>query len=81
MGYSVKIPNGILSISVAHFNCPKCNYLYLEKDYYNALAKSKSFLIYKTCKNCKNKIGITTSITGDVVVWLKKNEIKVKMKK
>lgn len=57
------------------FKCPKCECPHVENDYYNALSKSKG-LIYKACKGCKTKLGITTDIKG-VVVWLKENECKI----
>lgn len=76
MGYSVKIPNGILSMVEVDFKCPHCEYGYGSEWYADRLYKSVRGLIYKSCKICKNKLGITTDIRGDVVVWLKKEEKK-----
>lgn len=76
MGYSIKIPNGILSMSYSDFNCPKCECPHTEDDYYNRLYKNKNSLIYKKCKGCKTKLGITIDIIGDVRVWLKEDERK-----
>ena len=56
------------------FKCPKCECPHSEEDYYDRLYKSKHGLIYKQCKGCKTKLGITTDIRGDVRVWLKEDE-------
>lgn len=74
MGYSIRIPNGILSMVDVDFKCPKCECPHSEADYYDRLYKSKHGLIYKQCKGCKTKLGITTDIRGDVRVWLKEYE-------
>lgn len=71
MGYSVVIPNGILSLVDTDFNCPKCSAKYTEDFYYKALNKSKKTYIYKKCLVCSAKMGISSDIKGDVVVWLK----------
>lgn len=76
MGQSIRTPNGILTIVEVDFSCPNCEYLHSEKDYYNRLYNSKHGVIYKRCKGCKTKLGITTDIRGDVRVWLKENENK-----
>ena len=76
MGYSIKIPNGIISMVDVDFNCPKCECPHSEEDWYDTLYKSKNFLIYKQCKGCKTKLGITTDMRGDVQVWLKEDEKK-----
>lgn len=76
MGYSIRIPNGILSMSYTDFKCPSCNYLHGEEDYFDRMIKSKHGLIYKRCKGCKTTLGITTDMRGDVRVWLKSEEIK-----
>jgi len=55
MGYSVRIPNGIISMVYVDFKCPKCECPHSEKDYYDRLYKSKRGLIYKQCKGCKAK--------------------------
>lgn len=76
MGYSIKIKGGILSMCYTDFDCPQCGYHYRETDYYNRLDKSKKFVIYMTCKNCKTKLGVTSDFMGDIQVWLKKDEKK-----
>ena len=58
------------------FKCPKCECPHSEEDYYDRLYKSKHGLIYKQCKGCKTKLGITTDLRGDVRVWLKEDERK-----
>lgn len=77
MGYSLVVGgNAIISMSESDFKCPKCECPHSEEDYYGRLYKSKSGLIYKSCKGCKTKLGITSDIRGDVRVWLKENELK-----
>ena len=76
MAHSIRIPNGIISIVDVDFKCPKCECPHSEEDYYDRLYKSKHGLIYKQCKGCKTKLGITTDIIGDVRVWLKEDECK-----
>ena len=75
MSYSVKIPNGIITFVDVDFKCPKCECPHTEDDYYDKLYNSKHGLIYKKCKGCKTKLGITTNIKSDVVVWLKDEEV------
>jgi hypothetical protein len=60
------------------FNCPECGHKHTEDDYYERLRDSKRFLIYQQCKNkmCREKLGISSDIKGDVVVWLKREEPK-----
>jgi uncharacterized Zn finger protein len=79
MGYSIKIPNGILCMSKVDFECPSCGFPYYEEDYYTRLVRNKYPITYLTCKRCKNKIGISSDIKGDVVVWLKENETKINL--
>lgn len=74
MSRTIKIPNGLLTICDADFKCPKCECPHIEEDYYDRLYKSDKGLIYKNCKGCKTKIGITTDMRGDVQVWLKEDE-------
>lgn len=76
MSYSIRVPNGILTMVNVEFECPNCSCLHSEDDYYNQLNKSKCGIIYKGCKCCKTKIGITTNMIGDVCVWLKSDESK-----
>lgn len=76
MGYAIKVQNGIVCMATVNFSCPGCGYDYTDEDYEKQLLKSKRGLVYKRCKGCGEKIGITTDITGDVAVWLKKDEQK-----
>lgn len=66
-----------LSIPKSKFNCPKCECLHSEEDYYEKLRNSKTFISYQNCKGCKTKLGISSDITGDVVVWLKSEEKQI----
>lgn len=75
MGKTVITQNAIISMVDVDFNCPKCECPHTEEDYYSRLYKSKNGLIYKACKGCKTKLGITTDIRGDVRVWLRDDEI------
>jgi len=65
---------GFLCMSETDFNCPKCTCLHQEADYYSQLDKSKRGFIYKKCKGCGTKLGITSDFKGDVQVWIKDNE-------
>jgi len=76
MSYCRRIGGAIVTFVEVDFNCPKCNYGYTEKDYSEGLYNSKRGLIYKSCKGCKTKLGITTDMLGDVHVWLKEDEKK-----
>lgn len=69
-------PKAILSIIDLNFKCPQCECPHLKKDYYHILCKSKQGLIYKKCRGCENKLGITIDMQGDVRVWLKEDEHK-----
>lgn len=79
MGQTIFLPGMILSLVDIAFKCPKCECPHSEDDYYDRICKSKHGLIYKQCKGCKSKLGITTDIRGDVVVWLKENEPKYRV--
>ena len=74
MPQSVIYRGAILTIVETSFKCPRCEYAYTEDFWYPQLDKSKTGLIYKKCKGCKSKIGITTCMTGDVKVWMKDEE-------
>jgi hypothetical protein len=74
MSYTLRIPGGYLSMVEVDFKCPKCECPHGESDYYKQLRNSPKSLIYKSCKGCKTKLGITLDMKGDVVVWLKENE-------
>ena len=73
MGYTIKIPDGFITMSHADFNCPVCGQLHSEVDYYKQLNKSKHGLIHKHCKNCNAWLGITSDMRGDIQVWLDAN--------
>lgn len=79
MSKLIKIPNGTATLVETNFKCPKCECYHTEDDYYNKLYNSKDGLIYKSCKGCKTKLGITSNIEGDIVVWLKEEEITYKL--
>ena len=81
MGFSINVPNGIASLVRVDFKCPKCECPHSEEDYSYRLYKSKHGLIYKQCKGCKTKLGITTDIRGDIRVWLKEEECNDDQKK
>ena len=74
MSKSVFIKGGILTLADVDFKCPNCQHEYGEDFYYKQLYNSAKGLIYKVCKGCKKKMGITSDMKGDVVVWLKENE-------
>lgn len=74
MGYAVRLPNGIVSMVEVDFQCPKCSCPHGEDFWYKTYIKSNKGFIYKQCKGCKTKLGITTCMTGDVKVWLKEDE-------
>lgn len=65
------LKNGFLCLAKTDFNCPVCGKYYTEEDYYRQLDKSRDGLIYKKCKGCGQRIGITTDMRGDVRVWVK----------
>lgn len=76
MGYTIAINKGLISMSYTDFKCPKCECQHTESDYYKRLYKSSKGIIYKSCKGCKTKLGITSDIRGDVQVWVKETELK-----
>lgn len=67
---------GYLCVVETEFKCPKCECPHTEDDYYRQLSKSKRGLIYKKCKGCGTKLGITSDIRGDIRVWLKEEDHK-----
>lgn len=67
------INKGFLKISKTDFNCPKCDKLHEEKDYYKRLYKSKGGLISIRCKLCNQKIFITSDYQGDISIWIDSN--------
>jgi Pyruvate/2-oxoacid:ferredoxin oxidoreductase delta subunit len=76
MGQSIVFAGAIVSLSDVDFKCPNCQEKYGPDFYEKQLQESTKGLIYKKCKGCKEKIGITTDIRGDVRVWMKKEEQK-----
>jgi len=73
----IPIKDGIICTCKTDFECPRCGYEYQESDYMQRLENSHNGFIYKTCKGCKEKLGISSNIRGDVVVWLKSEETKI----
>lgn len=74
MATTVRIPNGFITLCKNEFNCPSCEKTHTEEDYYDRLFKTKDSFIYMKCKGCKEKLGVTTNMVGDVVAWLKSEE-------
>jgi hypothetical protein len=74
MGQTLIIPGGFISLVNVDFKCPSCQEAYTEDWYYKALYNSKHGVIYKTCRRCGERLGISSDIRGDTVVWLKTNE-------
>ena len=74
MSETIRMAGAIITLVKVDFDCPKCKTRHFEQDYYDKMHKSKNGLIYRSCKNCKDKLGITTNMMGDVVVWLKSEE-------
>jgi hypothetical protein len=66
--------HGFICVAKTDFKCPKCECLHTEDDYYKQLDKSKHGLIYKKCKGCGTKLGITSDFKGDIHAWLKEEE-------
>ena len=75
MSKSIRVPNGIISLIETEFNCPQCTCFHNENFYSEKMSKSENGIIYKNCKGCKIRLGITFDLRGDVRVWLKKDEI------
>ena len=55
--------------------CPLCNYNINVYDWFWNYSKS-DWPYYFTCKGCKNKLGSTLLLDGEVSVWDKSTEIK-----
>ena len=66
--------NAIVTLVETDFKCPKCECVHHEDDYFSKMYASDSGFFYQKCKGCKTKLGITTNIMGDVLVWLKEDE-------
>jgi hypothetical protein len=76
MSKTIFFAGAIITLAETDFACPKCECPHTEDDYYDRLYKSPQCLIYKACKGCKTKLGITYAMNGDTVVWLKEDEKK-----
>ncbi len=76
MSKTFKIPDGFITLVETSFNCPICECPHTENDWYDSYNKAKTIVIYKKCKGCRKKLGITIDMTGDVVVWNKATETK-----
>ncbi len=74
MAKTIQYGPALITVVKLDFECPKCTYLHTEKDYYKQYANSKKGFIYKKCKGCKTKLGISFDMHCDVVVWLKEDE-------
>lgn len=64
----------IICMAKTDFTCPACDYQHIEADYYSKLDKSKTGLIRMRCKGCKEWLGITADMKGDIRVWMKSDE-------
>ena len=78
MSQTIELNNGFITLSDTNFKCPRCQFEHGDKDYYKRLYNSKRGFIYKSCNGCKIKLGISVDYKGDVVVWLKDEEITTK---
>lgn len=76
MSKTIFFGGALVTIAETDFICPACTCPHTESDYYDQLYKSKKGLIYKACKGCKTKLGITYAMNGDTVVWIKSEEKK-----
>lgn len=78
MSYAINLPGIHLDFCNSDFKCPSCGKEHTNEDWCKKLDRSKKGVIYMKCKGCGNKLGISTDYKGDVVVWLKSEEIKLK---
>lgn len=76
MGRTIVFGGALVSLVETDFQCPECKEKYGEDFYYKALQKSKYGIIYRTCKRCGIKMGISSDMRGDVIVWDKTTEWK-----
>ena len=73
----IRFNNGdsaIISYGKSDFNCPICQCLHDENDWYEKYAKAKGFCITIRCKGCKRKLGLAVGMMSDVHVWDKATE-------
>jgi transcription elongation factor Elf1 len=64
----------IFSIAKTDFACPKCGHIDNITKYGHRLYKSKYGAINIFCKGCKIKLGLTTDMKSDAVVYLAESE-------
>lgn len=78
MSKTIVFHGALITLCDTDFKCPNCGEIHNEDDWYPRVNKSKHGVIYRNCKNddCGQRLGVTTDIKGDVVVWLKKEERK-----
>lgn len=71
---TVRIKDGFLTIADTDAFCPNCKnkIQYRKKD----LTDYDDTYVYKICKGCRKKVGISTDYMGDIVTWLKTEERK-----
>jgi len=74
MGETILINGALVSISKTDFDCPSCGHTHHEDDWYPKLNRSRQGQIYMLCKDCKQMLGVTVDMRGDVHAWLKKDE-------
>lgn len=67
-----------LNIPITDFKCPNCDHQYSAGFYLDQLEKNNEGQIYKVCRYCRKKIGITTDYMGNVAVWMKADDKIVK---
>lgn len=74
MSKAIIFNRGIVTVCETSFLCPICGCPHEEADWYPKMEKKNLPVIYIKCKGCKRKIGVSSNITGDVVVWEKATE-------
>ena len=69
---TIEIKNGFITMpDVIDAECPSCKTIMT----YNSFADKLSIdPVYKVCKSCRQKIGISVDYKGNTVTWLKKEE-------
>lgn len=74
MAKRIRVQNGTASLVETAFKCPTCECLHTEEHYYKRLERAAKCFVYIRCKGCRQVIGVTSDIRGDVQVWMKKDE-------
>jgi len=69
MSYTIKIPNGILTMSETIVECPICSKQFDALKYDERLHNAKKTFITITCEGCKNRIGLTMDMKCDYVCF------------